>query len=188
MAGKTGKARAFAFLIYPESWKTWKEDLENLHMPIVVSPLHDSDMNADGAKKKPHRHAIISWGGPASMNVALNLLEPFGIKHVEPVGSYQSYCRYLCHLDNPEKAQYSIDDVVRLSGGVPDFERKLTESELMEQRDEIMRLCEENGVDEYADLCDYARLHRPDWRRDVYMNTIFWRGFFSSKRHRLNHS
>ena len=37
---------------------------------------------------------------------------------------------------------------------------------------------------EYADLCDFCRYHRPDWRQDVYMNTVFWRGYFASVRSR----
>lgn len=195
MAGKTGKARAFAFLIYPESWETWERDLKTLHMPIVVSPLHDRDVWTDedekensehvaGELKKPHRHAIISWGNATTINAAVTMLAPFGINYVEPVGSYPGYCRYLAHLDDPDKAQYDPAEVVCIGGGVPDFEKKLTESELMQQRDEIMALCEENGVDEYADLCDFCRYHRPDWRQDVYRNTVFWRGYFSSVRHR----
>lgn len=189
MAGKTGKARAFAFIIYPESWPTWERDLRGLHMPVVVSPAHDRDVYAEdgdehsaGDVKKAHRHAIISWGNATTVNAALSLLEPFGVHHVEPIGSYSSYCRYLCHMDDPDKAQYDVADVVCLSGGVPDFERKLTDSEFFAQRDEIIALCDENGVTEYADLCDYCRLHRPDWRQDVYRHTIFWRGYLGSKR------
>lgn len=184
MAGRAGKARAFAFLIYPDSWPTWEKDLRGLHMPIVVSPIHDSDVTEDGELKKPHYHGIVSWGNATTMNAALNLLEPFGVRHVEPVGSYSAYCRYLCHMDDPDKAQYDAADVVCLSGGVPDFERKLTESEMLAQRDEIMALCEGNGVVEYADLCDFCRYHRPDWRQDVYTHTIFWRGYFASARSR----
>lgn len=195
MAGKTGKARAFAFLIYPDSWETWERDLRSLHMPIVISPIHDRDVwteidelnnpeHVAGQPKKPHYHAIISWSGPATIRAALSMLEPFGVTYVEPVGSYQGMCRYLAHLDDPDKAQYDIEDVLCLGGAVPDFERKLTNSELLAQRDEIMAMCEENGVMEYADLCDFCRYHRPDWRQDVYMNTVFWRGYFASARSR----
>lgn len=184
MAGKSGKARAFAFIIYPESWPTWEQDLRGLHMPVVVSPVHDRDVTEEGEPKKPHHHGIISWSGPVTMRNALNTLAPFGIEYVEPVGSYPGYCRYLCHMDDPDKAQYDVADVVCFGGAVPDFERKLTASEMFAQRDEIMAMCEENGVMEYADLCDFCRYHRPDWRQDVYMNTVFWRGYFASVRSR----
>lgn len=191
MAGKAGKSRAWAFLIYPESWPTWMEDLRGLHMPVVVSPPHDRDVydaDGDGHKagelKKTHRHGILSWNGPASMAAALALLAPFGVKYVEPVGSYAGYCRYLCHLDDPDKAQYDPAEIVCLSGAAPDLERKLTDSEMLAQRDEIMAMCEENGVMEYADLCDFCRYHRPDWRQDVYTHTVFWRGYFASARSR----
>lgn len=164
-------------------------------MPIVVSPLHDKDRFSDedeaensehkaGELKKKHHHAIISWGNPTTLNNALNTLRPFGINHVEPIGSYPGYCRYLCHLDDPDKAQYDPDDVVCFGGAVPDYERKLTDAEFFAQRDEIMALCEENGVEEYYDLCEFVRQHRPDWRADVYRHTVFWRGYFGSKRSR----
>lgn len=198
MAEKTNKARAFAFVIYPDSWQTWERDLSSLHMPIIVSPVHDRDVWTEedekenpehkaGTLKKPHRHAIISWGNATTLRHALDTLKPFGVSYLELVNSYQGYCRYLCHLDDPDKAAYDIADVICLGGGVPDFTKKMTDSELFDQRDEIMQLCDENGVLEYADLVDYVRLHRPDWRQDVYNHTIFWRGFFSSKRHRLKH-
>ena len=79
MAGKSGKARAFAFIIYPESWPTWEQDLRGLHMPVVVSPVHDRDVTEDGEPKKPHRHGIISWGNATTLRNALNTLAPFGI-------------------------------------------------------------------------------------------------------------
>lgn len=194
MANKSGKARAFAFLIYPESWQTWESDLKALHMPIVVSPLHDRDVwtEADeeqspehvaGTPKKPHRHAIISWGNSTTIKAVLNVLEPYGVQYVDPVGSYSAYCRYLLHLDDPEKAQYDSLDVVCISGGIPDFERKLTRSEMLAQRDEIMELCVDNCIVEYAILCGYCKDHRPDWREEVYTNTVFWRGYLSSLRH-----
>lgn len=192
MARRTGKTRAWAFLIYPDSWPSWEDDLRGLHMPVLVSPPHDRDVyeeDGDGHRagdtKKIHRHAVVSWNGPASMNAALSLLEPFGVKYVEPVGSYPAYCRYLCHLDDPDKAQYDPSDVVCISGAVPDFERKLTDSEMLAMRDEILNACEENGIVEYADLCDYCRYHRQDWRQDVYTHTIFWRGYFASVRSRI---
>lgn len=199
MAGSAGKGRAFAFLIYPDSWPTWESDLRKLHMPIVVSPLHDRDVWTDddesrdpehvaGEPKKPHRHAIISWGNPTTLRNALSTLAPFGVTYVEPVGSYPGYCRYLCHMDDPDKAQYDPEDVVCLGGAAPDYERKLTHSEVLAQRDEIMELCEENGVVEYADLCDFCRKHRPDWRHDVYDHTVFWRGYFASLRNRYGYS
>lgn len=189
------KARAFTFIIYPDSWKTWESDLEKLHIPIVVSPIHNRDIwtesdenenqeHVAGTLKKPHYHAIISWDGPVRPSVPLACLEQYGIKYVEAVNNYSAMSRYLCHLDNPEKAQYDIADCICLSGGMPDFERKLTNIEMMEQRDEIMALCEDNGIIEYADLCDFCRYHRPDWRQDVYMHTIFWRGYFASIRSR----
>jgi hypothetical protein len=192
MPGNTGKARAFAFIIYPESWPTWERDLRGLHMPVVVSPVHDRDVFEEddeetgaiiGELKKPHRHGIISWSGPVTLRNALNTLAPFGIEYVEPIGSYQGYCRYLCHMDDPDKAQYDRNDIVCLGGAVPDFEKKLTNAEMLEQRDRIIDWCVSHQVCEYAELVDAARNEYPDWRQDVYNNTVFWRGYLGSRRH-----
>ena len=46
---KCKKSRYWTFLIYPESApKDWYSKLEELHIPICVSPLHDKDTNPDG--------------------------------------------------------------------------------------------------------------------------------------------
>lgn len=178
------KSRAFAFLVYPDSWPNWRADLESIHMPIVVSPLHDKDLMDDGTPKKPHYHAVLSWGNTVALTAPLRLLAPFGVEHVEPLGSYSSYCRYLLHLDNPEKAQYDVSDIVCLNGGSPDFDKQMSAVEKRELRTEIVKSCRENGVCEYADLVEYAISRRPDWLSDVYSATIFWRGYFASVRNR----
>jgi hypothetical protein len=178
------KSRSFAFLIYPESWPSWRDDLESLHVPIVVSPLHDKDLTDDGSPKKPHFHAIISWGNSVALTAPLHLLEPFGVEHVEPLSSFSAYCRYLLHLDNPDKAQYQLSDVVCLSGGSPDFTKQLSAADRCELRTEILKSCRENGVCEYADLVEFAVDEKPAWLSDVYSATIFWRGYFASVRNR----
>lgn len=195
MASKTGKARAFAFLIYEDSWPTWETDLKGLHMPAVVSPVHDRDVYEEddkdlghiaGEVKKAHRHAILSWGNTTTYKNALATLEPFGVTHVEPVTSYSGYCRYLAHLDDPDKAQYDPADIVTFGGAVPDLSRKLNSAEVADMRNQILEFIRAAQVTEYADLV-YHTLDNGlfEWTNYVETHTVFLQGVLSSVRHSL---
>ena len=46
------KVRAIAGILYPESASAdWQNKIADLHMMALVSPLHDSDVQADGSPK-----------------------------------------------------------------------------------------------------------------------------------------
>ena len=50
--------------MYPESApENWREILADLHIPVLISPLHDKDVTPDGEIKKAHYHVIIMYGG-----------------------------------------------------------------------------------------------------------------------------
>lgn len=52
MSKTVKKVRAIAGILYTESAPAdWKERIANLHMMALVSPLHDSDVQADGSPK-----------------------------------------------------------------------------------------------------------------------------------------
>ena len=68
MAKGEKRTRTWATIIYPrqsEDEKTtcpdnWADVLGELGVKVCVSPLHDKDIEANGEKKKPHRHVIFS--------------------------------------------------------------------------------------------------------------------------------
>ena len=37
--------------------------MADLHIPVLISPLHDKDVTPDGEIKKAHYHVIIMYGG-----------------------------------------------------------------------------------------------------------------------------
>lgn len=120
-AGKTrgaGRSRTWAALVYPESAaEGWRETLEELHITGFISPLHDSDVNPDGTPKKAHYHVLLMWEGVKSAEQAKEAWDVIkAVPEPRPVNSARGYARYLCHLDNPEKHQYSPADVVALGG------------------------------------------------------------------------
>ena len=68
------KGRHFSYVIYPDSAPAdWIEQLKNIGLAFVVSPLHNRDINADGTKKKDHWHIIVSWGNTTTYRAAKGL-------------------------------------------------------------------------------------------------------------------
>lgn len=58
-AKRSGRTRNFATVVYPESApEDWINKLEELHVAVLVSPLHDKDINPSGEPKKPHYHVL----------------------------------------------------------------------------------------------------------------------------------
>lgn len=117
----TGRTRTFAILAYPDSTPAdWRERLTQEHVQALISPLHDRDINPDGSQKKPHWHILVMFDSVKTQEQADALwdrvLGPNRVKKGETVNSTRGYARYLCHLDNPEKAQYEREDVTALGG------------------------------------------------------------------------
>lgn len=70
-----------------------------------------------GETKKAHYHVIVKFDYSMTPSQALNKLGiENSISYLEPINSEKGYIRYLCHLDDPDKAQYSISDVVTIGG------------------------------------------------------------------------
>lgn len=159
--------REFAFVLYPESvTENWKEILISLQQPIFYI-LHDKDKNADGTLKKAHYHVMIMYDNPRrSTTVAKIALKCGGSGYLEDLVSKRGYVRYLTHLDNPEKYQYSTDDVFCLCGADYNFEIK-SKSEIrndkLKQITEIMDFCDDNKIHVYSDLLRYSSRYRLDW-------------------------
>lgn len=107
------RTKNFATLFYPESlsFTDAKDFLDSLHIAYLISPLHSRDLDKDGKLKKPHHHVILVFDSLKSVPQVKDLLHSSFVG-LEMVQSLTSYARYLCHFDNPEKAQYVSEDVV----------------------------------------------------------------------------
>lgn len=119
--GGVGRTRVFAILVYQESApEDWQERLVQEHVAALISPYHDKDVNPDGTQKKPHWHVLVMFDSVKTQEQVDTLLDRVlgekRVKHYETVNSTRGYARYLCHKDNPEKAQYRDEDVVALGG------------------------------------------------------------------------
>ncbi|MBZ4027453.1 MobV family relaxase [Lactobacillus johnsonii] len=138
MSEKIVKGRDWAFIVYPESApKNWREILDETHMRWVESPLHDKDFNPDGTFKKPHWHVMLSADGPITLKAVEKIIEPLNVPAPQKVGSGRGMIRYFIHLDNPEKYQYSRDEIVAHGGA--DVERSYLNYDLVNRTENYKR-------------------------------------------------
>ena len=156
---KQKRTRNFATVVYPTSEKTpenWQDILREQIIPAFISPLHDKDKNTTGEVKKAHYHIIIMFEGVKTIEQAREVFDLIGGVGIEPIKSIRAYVRYLCHLDNPEKAQYSIEDVICCSGA--DYQSMIeSPQDKYILLGEIMDYWEQKDIVSYAELLKYAR-------------------------------
>lgn len=101
-------------------------DAQVIHVPTgelvesayggTVQQTRQVDVPQPDQRKKAHRHVYFELDYSAEIKTWLNLLAPLHVVYVEPIKSKRAYLRYLCHLDNPEKARYGVEDVISLGG------------------------------------------------------------------------
>lgn len=164
-ATKDCRTRNYACVLYPESApENWQDIIAELKIPCFVSPLHDKDINPGGEPKKPHYHIVACFEGKKSVEQVKNIFETFGGVGCEPIQSIRGYARYLCHLDNPEKAQYDTSQVLQFGGadyvstiGLPTDKYKAIR--------EMMSFCKANNIVSYAELLEIAASEHFDWFR-----------------------
>ena len=167
------RTRNYATVIYPESAPAlWRDILSDMLIPAFISPYHDKDINPTGEPKKPHYHVMIMFDSVKTVEQAREVFEKIGGVGCEVVNSLRGYARYLCHLDNPEKAQYSTDEVAMLCGADYISVIGLVTDKYKAIKD-IMYFCKENGIFSYSDLLEYCAENRYDWYRVLCDNGTF---------------
>lgn len=158
-----GRTRNYATVVYPESApEEWYRIIADSKIPVFISPLHDNDINADGEPKKPHYHVLVMYDSVKTQEQAREYFAAFGGVGCEVVNSLRGYARYLCHLDNPEKHQYSIDDV-RAYGGADYIQAIGCAADKAKAIREMVNWINVNDCDYFSDLFDYASINRSDW-------------------------
>lgn len=178
------RTRNFTTVVYPESAPDdWMEILSNQHVQAFVSPLHDRDANPDGEVKKPHWHVIVMFDTVKTPKQAKEVFDLIGGVGCEKVKSMRGNARYLCHLDNPEKAQYDIRDVKSFAGA--DYIDICSLScDRYTAIGEMIEFCEDNDVFSFSKFLLYCHRNRYDWFRVLcdgggfllkdYLKSRFW--------------
>lgn len=176
-AGKSygsGRTRNYATIIYPESAPSdWEQILTDEKVQALASPLHDQDVNPDGESKKPHRHIILRFDAVKTPEQAKEVFDKIGGVGCEKVKDLRQYARYLCHLDNPEKAQYPTDEVLKF-GGIDYFEMVMSAADEVELLKEITFFVNENHVTNFSAFQKWTAENKPDWFRLVAKSSAYY--------------
>ena len=178
------KARYWTFVAYPESLTVdLYTFLSELGLCFAISPLHDKDINLTGEPKKPHYHVLLEFPGPTTYkNVKENITDVLNQPIPKVVMTLRGAYRYLCHLDNPEKAQYDINDIRKSDT----FELVLTKTEVTTLKVLIIEDIKKHNVVEYVDLIDLYRKIGDFDRLDIVANNVFFfNTYLSSRRAKL---
>ena len=137
--------------------------LNDYHVAALVSPLHDRDTNPSGEPKKPHYHVMLIFEGPKEFETQVKpIFDDIGGVGREMVNSARGYARYLCHLDNPEKAQYDPAEV-RCMGGADYYGITNLPTDDIKMLGEIMSYIREQEIYSFAEFLEGCQLLRPDW-------------------------
>ena len=159
------RARSWTFVLYPESApKDWRGVLDDEHIQWVESPLHDKDINPDGTLKKPHWHILLMFEGKKSYEQIKEITDKLNAPIPQKTASARGLVRYMVHMDNPEKFQYNVLDIIGHGGADVSELLKPSSSERYAMIREMISFVREHGIVEFQDLMDYAATNRfDDW-------------------------
>lgn len=182
---KEQRSNKWAFLLYQESApKDYLNILEELHVPFVLSPWHDKDVNrSTGEFKKPHKHGALFFETLKSYRQVSELIRDNlkGPAHVEVVMSPKGMYDYFIHAENPDKTPYNIDDIE--SGAGFELDKFLAEQASDEFLNEVIDLIENNDITELEDLIYFARENNYLLLNLVIDKTYFFAKFLDSRRY-----
>lgn len=175
------RTRNFASIVYPESAPDdWREILQSKCIKAFVSPLHDKDINPDNTPKKPHYHVVLAFNGVKTVAQAQEIFDSFGAIKCTPINDLVAYCRYLIHMDNPEKYQYNPDDILCYGGG--DWSTLVrTPADRYKAISDICEYCVQHQILSYSVLIDFLREDNYEWFKIAADNTIFFKNYLSSR-------
>ena len=168
------RQRDFATVVYPESAPAdWVDILEATHVEAFISPLHDRDLSDNGEPKKPHYHVMLMFRSPKDFDRQVKpIFESIGAVGREKINSKRGYARYLCHLDNPDKAQYDKSELRALSGA--DYSTVITlPSDDVRVLKEIFAFIRKEKIYSLAELIDVCSDKNEDWFKMITMSKSY---------------
>lgn len=87
-----------------ECFDDFKERITCINKLTFAYILHDKDIQTE-----PHYHCVLKYEDAKTFGM---IQKHFKGAHIEPAESMYKCCRYLLHLDDPDKYQYSTSEVV----------------------------------------------------------------------------
>ncbi|BAM61857.1 MULTISPECIES: replication protein [Streptococcus] len=185
---KEKRSNKWAFLFYKESAPdNYLDILEEIHIPFVLSPWHDKDVDKKtGEFKKAHKHGAFYFDSLKSYSQVSELIKNKlnGPTHVEIVMSPKGMYDYFTHAENPEKTLYNVDDIE--SGCGFELDKFLIDNHSDEFLTLVIDLIEEHNFTEFNSLVRYARLEDIRILNLIMNKTYFFAKYLDSRRHDLN--
>ena len=185
LAVKLGVSSVPAFLIYKDSVPSnYLDILESLHIPFILSPWHDQDINIKtGELKKSHKHGALFFDSLKSYSQVSELLtEKLNAPaHVEVVMSPKGMYDYFVHAENPEKTLYCLEDIE--SGCGFELEKFLINNNNDQFLSSVIDIIEEYNFTEFNKLVYYARQEDHFLLSFIIDKTYFFAKYLDSRRH-----
>lgn len=182
---KDKRSNKWAFLIYQESApKNYLDILEEMHIPFILSPWHDKDVNKEtGEFKKAHKHGVLFFESLKSYTQVSDLLTERlnATSHVEVVMSPKGMYDYFIHAENPDKTLYNIDEIE--SGCGFELEQFLITNNNDQFLSTVIDIIEEHNFTEFNNLVRYARVENPSLLNLIIDKTYFFAKYLDSRRH-----
>lgn len=183
------RSTIFTCIVYPESAPPdWGARLKDLHIQGAVSPLHDLDVNDKGEYKKEHYHIVLKYSSLKSFAQVKSDFDTFGGVYPDDEKLFNNTCvvrslpttlRYLCHLDNPEKHQYDVNDIVEL-GGLSYNDEINQDISFSKVCSDIMEFIGRQHVTNFYDLCTYANHSKREWLPFLIRYSFFFKTYVNS--------
>ncbi|HEL2550144.1 Replication protein RepB [Streptococcus suis] len=182
---KDKRSNKWAFLLYQDSApENYLDILEELHIPFILSPWHDKDVNKEtGEFKKAHRHGALFFESLKSYSQVSELLsEKLNTpSHVEIVMSPKGMYDYFIHADNSDKTLYNIEDIEFGCGF--ELDKFLTEQNSSVFLEAVIDVITENDFTEFEDLVHFARHEDSLLLGLIIERTYFFTKFLDSRRY-----
>ena len=161
---KESRTRNWEFFIYEDSApENWRDLIDELHIQWIESPWHDKDVNPHtGELKKKHKHVCVCFDSVKTYEQVKEITDMLHSPIPQRCHSLKGSVRYFAHLDNPEKAQYKIEDIIAHGGFDLAEMFRPTSSERYTYIREMLAYVKDNGITEFQDLMDYAAVEHPD--------------------------
>lgn len=185
---KEQRSTKWTFLFYEESApENYLNILEELHIPFILSPWHDRDVNRQtGEFKKSHKHGAFFFDSLKSYSQVSNIISDKlnGPAHVEVVMSPTGLFDYFTHAENPDKSPYNIEDIeVGCGFNLEKFLMEMNSSDFIY---EVVDIIEENDFTEFEELVWYARANNTNLLGLIIERTYFFAKYLDSRRHNPN--
>lgn len=172
---KGQRHKVWTMIFYEESAPDWRDELSEVMIPCVVSPIHDQDKwtkadekknpeHKEGQLKKPHYHLLVEYPNQVDYETVMSdfkFLNSFNCKYVKSKGAM---AQYLCHLNEKNKTHYSSDGIVEFCGA--DWFDWCSEVKNIHAAQKEMRMfIRENNIFDFYLFWDWCDNNNDEWSR-----------------------